>query len=467
MSKINKKAVDTRADHSKRLAGGGGAFAASQEAPALLRRAVMANLLWEDNFYENGHSIAETICELIPQVDPDECARIAIEARTKQKLRHIPLLIAREMARLHSHRDRVSHLLTQIVLRPDEMTELLAIYLKDGKIPLSAQIKKGLAKVFGTFNAYQLAKYNRDDQIKLRDVMRLVRPKPPEGKEELFKQVRENILPTPDTWEVALSGGEDKKTAWERLLNAKKLGALAFVRNLRNMEKAGVDRELIKAYFEEVDTKWLLPLNMLAAAQAEPRWEHELQALMLRSLKDVEKLPGKSIVVIDVSGSMGSPISSRSEMSRLDAAAAMAMLAIEVCEEVEVYATGGDDYMQKHATKLLRPRHGFAMLSEIKAAKVGRGGIFTRQCLNYIKDEYRGTPDRIMIFSDSQDCDRQNSIPHPFGKNNYIIDVSAHRHGINYRGAWTAEIGGWSEHFLTFIAALEGVNLGEQENDHE
>lgn len=48
-------------------------------------------------------------------------------------------------------------------------------------------------------------------------------------------------------------------------------------------------------------------------------------------------------------------------------------------------------------------------------------------------------------------------LPEPFGTYNYICDVSANTRGVNYRGRWTAEISGWSEHFLTYIAALEGL----------
>ena len=33
----------------------------------------------------------------------------------------------------------------------------------------------------------------------------------------------------------------------------------------------------------------------------------------------------------------------------------------------------------------------------------------------------------------------------------------AEKRGINYKGIWTAEVSGWSEHFLTYIAALEGI----------
>ena len=92
-------------------------------------------------------------------------------------------------------------------------------------------------------------------------------------------------------------------------------------------------------------------------------------------------------------------------------------------------------------------------------SELGGGGIFTRQCLEWCeKQSWFGTGfDRVIVFSDSQDCDTDKSLPKPFGKYNYICDVSAHTRGINYRGVWTAEISGWSEHFLTYIAAYEGI----------
>jgi len=54
-------------------------------------------------------------------------------------------------------------------------------------------------------------------------------------------------------------------------------------------------------------------------------------------------------------------------------------------------------------------------------------------------------------------------IPKPFGIRNYIIDVAAHTHGINYKGVWTAEISGWSERFLDYIFAFEGIEVGQEE----
>lgn len=467
--KVNTKPIDHRVDTSARLAGSYGVYAAKQDAEALLRRAVMANLLWEDNFYQDGVSIVESIKALIPKVEPAQVAQIAVEARTQQKLRHVPLLIAREMARLPEHKKWVGSLLPQIILRPDELTELIALYWKDKKQPLSKQIKTGLAKAFQNFDAYQIAKYNRDDSVKLRDVLFLVHAKPKDQDQaELWKNLVGGKLIPPDTWEVALSAGKNKKETWERLISERKLGALAFVRNLRNMEQVEVDRDVILKGFETINPRWLLPLNYIAAATATPRWERELETLMLRGLAQAPKLKGTTILVVDVSGSMNSQVSSKSDFSRMNVAAAMAMLAAEMCERVTIYATAGNDSTRRHATELIKPRRGFGLTEEIykSAHRLGGGGIFTRQCLEYIKGEERTHPERIIVISDSQDCDYPDRrVPAPFGKQNYVIDVAAHERGVNYKGAWTAEVSGWSEHFLAYIAALEGVAMNEVEDN--
>ena len=481
--KTNRK-VPTRVNPTERLAGGAGARAAKQNAEALLRRSVMACLLWEDGAYVDGETVVETIKKLIPQVPAETVAAIAIEARTKQWLRHVPLLLARVMAGLDSHKHVVGKLLPQIIKRPDELAEFLSLYWKDGKCPLSKQVKIGLQNAFGSFDEYQLAKWRGDgNAITLRDVMFLVHPKPTslnnnEGKNtrkdraagkydqseggQLFRRLAENKLETPDTWEVALSSGADPKTEWVRLIREKKLGGLAFLRNIRNMEKVAVSREVIKRGFETVSAGRLLPLNYLAAARENPRWNTEIEEMMFRGLANMPKLHGRSIFVVDVSGSMTKIISSKSALSRLDAAAAMAMLARELCQDVVIYATAGNDSTKVHQTALVPAYRGFALQKEILgyATTLGGGGIFTRQCLEFVKEAERGvTPERIIVFSDSQDCDWPNSrIPKPFGNNNYIIDVSSEKRGINYKGIWAAEISGWSEYFLNFIAGLEGMN---------
>src|SRR5579859_6915382 len=100
---------------------------------AQLRRSVQACLLWEDQFYEDGVAIGDRIRELVARVPAEKVSALAREARTAMKLRHVPLLLVREMARLQTHRALVADTLAAVVQRPDELAEFLAIYWKDGK----------------------------------------------------------------------------------------------------------------------------------------------------------------------------------------------------------------------------------------------------------------------------------------------------------------------------------------------
>ncbi|MDQ5908494.1 MAG: hypothetical protein QG599_585 [Pseudomonadota bacterium] len=465
--KTNTKPIDSRLDATARLAGGFGMKAAKQTPEQLLRRVILANLLWEDVAYSTGPAIVDQIKTLVPQIPPETVAGLAIEARLEQKLRHAPLLLVREMARQPEggYRELVGDLLPQIIQRPDELTEFLALYWRDGRCPLAKQVKKGLAQAFRRFDAYQLAKWNRPEQIKLRDVMFLVRPKPQDDAQAaLWKQLAENVLPTPDTWEVALSAGQDKRATFERLIQERKLGALAFLRNLRGMIEAKVADDVILHGFQTINPQWILPVNGLAAARHAPRFTGEIEALLLRGLAKTPKLPGRTILIVDVSGSMGSRISGKSEMTRLDVAGALAFLARELCERVVIYATAGNDGTRIHQTELLPNLRGFGLANAVTAAakRLGGGGIFTRQCLEFIHKR-EAAPERIIVFSDSQDCDAKNRTPSPFGQCNYLIDVSAHQRGVAYEGLWTAEISGWSERVVSFIAASEGLAVEVEE----
>src|SRR5580692_5840064 len=242
-----------------------------------LRRSVLACLLWEKQFYEDGVEIAGRVAELVPKVAAEKVAALAVEAREQMKLRHAPLLLVREMARHKTHRGLVADTLTHVIQRADELSEFIAIYWKGGRIPLSGQVKKGLAGAFPKFDEHALAKYDRGGPIKLRDVLFLCHAKPRDAAQAaLWKKLIAGTLTTPDTWEVALSAGTDKREAWERLLREQRLGALALLRNLRNMHEAGVSDKLVVSALGEMKTDRVLPFRFIAAARYAPKHEAEL-----------------------------------------------------------------------------------------------------------------------------------------------------------------------------------------------
>lgn len=403
-----------------------------------LRRSVMACLLWEEQFYEDGVEIAGRIAELVPQVEAGRVADMAVEARERMKLRHAPLLLLREMARLKTRRALVGETLARVIQRADELTEFLAIYWKDGRVPLSGQVKKGLAAAFGKFDAYQLAKYDRQGPVRLRDVLFLTHAKPcDEAQAEVWKNLVEGKLTPPDTWEVALSGGADKRAAWERLIRERKLGALALLRNLRNLHKAGVEEDLVRGAIRSMRTDRVLPFRFIAAARHAPQWEEALEEAMLKCLAGQPKLPGKTVLLVDVSGSMVHPLSGRAEMMRTDAAYGLAILLREIAGRSSIYSFS-DKLVEVPA------RHGFALRDALDASQL-HNGTYLGTALAAMQEKC----DRMIVITDEQAHDK---VPAPRGRG-YVINVGSFKNGVGY-GPWV-HIDGWSEAVIEYIRSFE------------
>ena len=250
-----------------------GAVAQRVDVKTELRRTVLTCLLWEDAFYEKGNDIAKRIAELVAKSKPEDVAALAREARDKMQLRHAPLFVTRELARRKGAGPLVAETLEHVIQRADELGEFVALYWKEMKQPLSAGVKRGLAQAFTKFDAYQLAKYNRDSVVTLRDVLFLCHAKPKDAEQEaVWKKLVENTLEPPDTWEVALSAGKDKRENFERLLREGKLGGLAVLRNLRLMLASGVDPKLIRERLEKGVAR-ALPFRFVTAARHAPKLE--------------------------------------------------------------------------------------------------------------------------------------------------------------------------------------------------
>ncbi len=432
MAKINTPVAPNRTHE--------GAVAQHINAEQQLRRSVMACMLWESEFYEDGQTIAQRIAETVAKVAPEKVAAMALEAREKMKLRHAPLLVVREMARLPNHKRLVAETLSNVIQRADELAEFVAIYWKDGKQPLSKQVKLGLAQAFTKFNEYNLAKYNQDGAVKLRDVLFLCHAKPKdEAQAATWKRLVDGTLETPDTWEVGLSSGADKKETWTRLLNEQKLGALALLRNLRNMAEAGVDEALIFAALDEMDTTRVLPFRFIAAARFVPQWEPALERAFLRCAAGAT-LQGKTLILVDVSGSMEQPLSEKSDMRRVDAACGVAMVAREM----------GDCRVFTFSDRLVEvpARRGFALRDAITNSQP-HSNTYLGAAVKMLNQQPH---DRMIVVTDEQSHD---SVPGPNGKG-YMVNVASNKNGVGY-GAWT-HIDGFSEAVLGYIRESETLS---------
>ena len=135
-------------------------------------------MLWENEFYEEGVSIAGRIRELVPKVEARQGRRARRRGSHQHEAASCPAPArSRDGAPRHAPR-LVAETLVSVVQRADELAEFVAIYWADGRAPLSAQVKKGLAAAFTCFDEYALAKYDRAGAVRLRDVLFLCHAKP-------------------------------------------------------------------------------------------------------------------------------------------------------------------------------------------------------------------------------------------------------------------------------------------------
>lgn len=412
-----------------------------------LERCVLSCLLFEDAFYEKGSGIGsriEALCALVPN---ETIFGLARRARGEWNLRHVPLWLLVQVAKKAEKRG-LAGAMAETIQRPDEMTEFLALYWKPGRVPLAAQVKKGLARAFGRFSGHQLAKWNRDGAVKLRDVMFLTHPRPSEAQVSDWKALVDGTLAAPDTWEVALSAGEDKKETWERLLAEQKLGIMALLMNLRNMDQAKVSQASIRSALASVNKSRAFPYRFLSASKHAPWLAQELSDSMLERIKDMPRLPGTTYVVVDVSGSMDDKLSGKGEAMRLDAASSIAICAREVCETCRVF-TFSDGLAEVPSLRGISLADGIIRSQPHQSTYLGAA-------LNTVAENF-SKPDRIIVITDEQAHD---DVPFCTAiRAGYIVNVAPYKPALPTKQLGWTRINGWSDRLIDWIAAHERVSV--------
>lgn len=451
--KLNVRKTETGGTHE-----GAKATTLTTTPEQALRRCVLSCLLWESEFYEDGVTIAERIANLAVAVPSPVLAALAVEARTKYNLRHIPLLLLSVLADTHKGDSLVPDTIASVINRADELAEFLTVFCTlKGTTPdkiksiMTHGIRRGLAKAFLKFDAYQLAKYNRDGAIRLRDVLFLCHPKPPNDSYKLlWEQLINGTLASPDTWEVELSAGKDKGKTFSRLMSEGKLGYLALLRNIRNMVQSGVDDSLIRESIvaRKSGAHRVLPFRFTAAARICPQFEPELDKSLQQTISDLPKLTGRTVVLVDVSGSMDAKLSAKSDLTRMDAAATLA--SIVNSDHLRVF-TFSNSLVE------VSPRRGMAGVDAVIKSQ-----HHSSTNLGSALHELQNVPkDRLIVITDEQSTDlvtapKSDSL-------NYLINVASSRNGVSYGSGWK-HIDGFSENVIRFIVESESSRTAAQLN---
>lgn len=333
-----------------------------------------------------------------------------------------------------------------VLRRPDEPGELLAYWTATHGRNVPKPVKRGIADaVRRLYSGKSLLKYDTASRgYRFGDVLNLVHAAPDPAKPwqgELFRYALDRrhhpdtaVPPASDrvltahrelmalpveerravvtsaggaerlaaagmTWE-ALAGwlqGPMDKAAWEAVISS--MGSMALIRNLRNFDEAGVRDEAaarVAARISdpaEVARSRQFPFRYLAAHQHAPslRWAYPLERALGHALGNVPALPGRTLVLVDRSGSMFfSRLSDRSALNRADAAAifgtALALRAADA--DLVEFGTTSRRVEFRTGESVLRLLERFGDL----------GGTDTTAA---VREHYRGH-DRVLIVTDEQ-----------------------------------------------------------------
>ena len=407
---------------------------------------LVVTMSMSNKFYESLNEQMTRLRNLISIVSPKFVAKLAVYTRKEMYMRSVPLVLTVELAKIHKGDGLISKMVQGVVQRADEITELLAYYQQANDREgikklnkLSNQIKKGIKSVFesGRFNEYHFGKYNRKTDVKFRDALFLTHPKPADNEmKELFDKIVSDTLDVPYTWETQLSeaGKADspvttKKAVWEELIDSKKVGYMALLRNLRNILNAGVSQEHIKKVCDYISNpvavknskqfpfRFLSAYRMLGNYPTRGYWNgygnsitesvtspwigmvlDALEDAMIHSSSNINGFDDDFVLIAtDVSASMQQPVSPKSVITQYDIGAVLSMMMYRACKE-SICGIFGDrwEVMNFPKNQILRNAN---KIWEIEG-KVGysTNGYKVLQWANRKNFHF----DKVMVFTDCQ-----------------------------------------------------------------
>jgi hypothetical protein len=275
------------------------------------------------------------------------------------------------------------------------------------------------------------------------------------------------------TWEWLsgwLSDGEGMDAAaWEAVIPS--MGYMALLRNLANFDKAGVsDRVAAEVAARLADPAQVarckqFPFRFLSAFRQVPslRWGHALDKALTLSTANIPALDGKTLVLVDTSGSMDAPMSGKSKVSCVDAAALFGTaLAFRNQGNVDLAGWASGTY-----THTITP--GASLMGEVqlftnRAGSVGHGTDLAQALAKTFR---RGEHSRVFVFSDMQ-LMASGWYGGVDAVNRYVpAEVPVYSFNlVGYAGAMTAgtnrhELGGLTDATFRLVPVIEAAQSGQ------
>jgi len=409
MSKFNEKNINVR-----KTATFEGGVAYSKYLEDEWSNAIFSSIL-QPRFYESAEEqesrFVDLTNQMISKYSPELIGTAAVYARNELGMRSISELTAAILNGVQWKDKR--NFYAKYFHRPDGVGEVFAAVDHLGGKRSHALIR-GVADYLSSLSAYQIGKYPmRNHKYNMHDIINITH-----AKSDAIDQYQKGTLETPDTWEVKISSAksvEEKESEWKRLVEEKKLGYLALLRNLRNICKCSfassswIKENLVPQIINEAAIKKSLvwPLQIYTAWKTLNQEgiglyvETALSEAFEISTGNMPYLDGNTLVVLDVSGSMDSRFSQNSSLTikELCAVYASAFLVSGFRSNVDFIKFGTKAKKWKKDT--FTAGNQFKLISML-AKNEGLGyGTEISTVFNMLDKHY----DRVFLFSDMQVMD--------------------------------------------------------------
>jgi len=454
---------------------------------------IVMTLYGKDSFYESVDHRVERLKNAIEHVVSDHnldfVANAIIHARTHMNIRSMPIvatvLFIETLRKQGLVYPNSRQMVTDVIQRADQITDMyavaLAVFGDKKSVPMS--IKRGVADAFNKFNEYQFAKYNRNGVVKMRDVLRIVHPKPTsEDNGQIFQKIVEDTLSVPYTWETVLTTNGQKpvserasdKELWTELLKSNALGYMALLRNLRNIHEAGVDNVVLMEHVyarlsdpEQVARSKQLPFRFVNALYSVSKFNNaKLNQALSRALDaSVANVPhiGDNIwLIIDCSGSMmGSSEENNSPFKIAAVLGAALAKANSNVSNFTITAFSNDAYDVN-----FNPDDSVMGITQTILG-YNKGYLTNLQAALDRKDTLGYEPDTVIVLSDMQVKRLNNrSAVDIFAPDTIKIAIDLEAYNTTPIGevnGWM-QLSGWSERLFDFIPAMResGSSVVEQ-----
>lgn len=442
--------------------------------------AVLTTMFGEPKFYGTTDNDIVRLAVQCAKADPEFLCKLACYARNEGNLRSVSHVLICVIAHEASTYTRAA--IRNVCIRPDDITEIMACYLSMYGKPFPNAMKREIAEVIQKYDEYQLAKYTGEKKsVSLRDVLRITHPVPRnEETAALFRKVLDGTLEAPYTWEKELSARGNTRQVWEELIASGKVGYMALLRNLRNIVKSGADITPVLMILSDplrVRKSRQLPFRFYSAYRTfssarllTPEIHRALEQAITASVENMEPIMGRTLIAVDVSGSMSCSVSQNSDVRCCDIAALMGAIASRLCEDATVcYFDNGTP--PRKGYRIARYGKYDSILEICEKSAFAGGGTDLSLPMKYALTEDPARDlhpfERVIYFSDNE-CNSSyrglnKTVQCLVDQYREVYNKNFWVHGVDLQGYGTQQfcgnrfnlIAGWSERVLPFINLAE------------